>query len=420
MPDRHPPFPSPLAVHWQHDPSIVYLNHGSFGACPTAVLQAQQRLRNRMEAEAVRFFVEDYWSLMDRARAALGAFLHARPQDFAPIPNATYAVTTVLHHLARTGAIKAGDEVLVNDHEYPACLNNARDVCAMVGAAVVPVEIPFPVSGPEQVHDLIMSKVTPRTKAALLSHVTSPSGLILPVDRLVPELERRGVRTIIDGAHAAGFVRALDLSALGASYYTSNCHKWLCCPKGSAFLWVREDRQKGFRPLVLSNFAEKPMPGREPFLTEFDFVGTNDVTPFMAIPDAIEFMGKLFRDGWPAVFDHNRALLLKAREILCREWNVEPPAPESMLGNLCTLRLPEHPEPLRSKLAARRSRYHDALQEALIERHRIQVPVWNVAGKGRTIRISAQVYNSVGQYEYLAAAVAEELARERSAGSPAL
>jgi len=414
MPDRHPPFPSPLAVHWQHDPSVCYLNHGSFGACPTAVLHAQQRLRNRMEAEAVRFFVEDYAPLMDRARAALGAFLHARPEDFAPIPNATYAVATVLHHLARTGAIKAGDEVLYNDHEYPACLNNLRDVCGMVGAVPVPVEIPFPITGPDQAHDLIMAKVTPRTRAALISHVTSSSGLILPLDRLVPELERRGIRTIIDGAHAAGFIRNLNLTKLGASYYTSNCHKWLCAPKGSAFLWVREDRQKDFRPLALSNNAEKPREGRAQFLTEFDFVGTSDMTPFMVIPEAIDFMGSLFREGWSAIFDHNRALLLKGREILCHELKVEPPAPESMLANLCTIKLPEHPEPLRTKLAARRSKYHDALQEALLERHRIQVPIWSVAGKGRTIRISAQVYNSVGQFEYLAGAVGEELGRERS------
>ncbi len=414
MPDRHPPFPSPLAVHWQLDPSICYLNHGSFGACPTAVLHAQQRLRNRMEAEAVRYFVEEYWGLLDRARAALGAFLNARAQDFAPVTNATLAVATVLHHLARTGAIMAGDEILANNHEYPACMNNLRDVCGMVGATLVPVTIPFPVAGPEQVYDLIMARVTSKTKAALISHVTSSSGLILPLDRLVPELERRGIRTIIDGAHAAGFVRGLDLTKLGASYYTSNCHKWLCAPKGSAFLWVREDRQKNFRPMVLSNFAENPKPDRAQFLTEFDFVGTSDMTPFMAIPDAIEFMGKVFRDGWPAVFDHNRALLLKGREIVCRELKVEPPAPESMLGNLCTIRLPEQPEAIRAKLAARKSKYHDALQEALIERHRIQVPIWSVAGKGRTIRLSAQVYNSIGQYEYLAAAVGEELARERA------
>lgn len=408
-----PPFPSPLAVHWQHDPSICFLNHGSFGGCPTRVLHAQTRLRNRMEAEPIQFFVEDIWELTDRARAALGAFAGASPEDIAPVPNATVAVATVLHHLARTGVLKAGDEFLTNDHEYPACVNNARDVCAMVGARVVTAEVPFPIASPDEAYEAIMSRVTPRTRAALISHVTSPSGLVLPVERLVKDLEARGVRTIVDGAHGVGFLGSMNLEALGASYYTSNCHKWLCTPKGAAFLWVRRDRQAGFRPLVLSNFAEKPRPGRAQFLTEFDFVGTNDTTAFLVIPDAIEFMGTIMPGGWGAVLEHNRRLTLEARGVLCRTLGIEPPAPETMLGSLCTLIIgPHEPE----RLAAHRGRHPDPLQDALLERWRIQVPVWSVAGRHRTVRISAQVYNSIGQYEYLATALKAELARERSDG----
>ena len=401
----HPPFPSPLAIHWQHDPSVCYLNHGSFGACPTTVLHAQQRLRNRMEAEAVKFFVEDLWPLMDGARAALGRFVNARPQDIAPVPNATVAVATVLHNLVREGVLGAGDEVIAPDHEYPACLNNLRDVCGRVGAKVVGVEIPFPISSPDQVVDAVLSKVSVRTKAALISHATSPSALVLPLERIVPELEKRGIRTIIDGAHGAGFIKGLDLTKLGASYYTSNCHKWLCAPKGSAFLWVREDRKKNFRPMVLSNFAERAKPGREQFLTEFDFIGTNDVTPFLAIPAAIDFLGALLPGGWPAVFDHNRNLNLQARELLCRELNIEPPAPESMLASMCTLIFSKQPPPATPSPLG----YHDPIQEALIHKWRIQVPIWSVAGKCRTLRISPQVYNSIGQYEYLARAMKAEL-----------
>lgn len=417
-PRQHPPFPSPLAVHWQHDPSVCFLNHGSFGACPTRVLQAQTRLRNRMEAEPIRFFIEDSWDLLDRARGALGAFVGADPTEIAPVPNATYGVATVLHHLARSGALASGDEVVANDHEYPACLNNLRDVCAMVGARVNIAEVPFPIKSPDQAYDAIMARVTPRTKAALLSHVTSSSGLIFPIERLVKDLESRGIRTLIDGAHAAGFVPGLDLNRLGASYYTSNCHKWLCTPKGCAFLWVRKDRQSGFRPMVLSNNAEKPRPGRPQFLTEFDFVGTNDTTAFLVLPEAIEFMGEVMpgRDGvagWPAVFEHNRGLTLRARRVICDALGVEPPAPESMIGNLSTLALPAHEAQRWSRLAARPSRHHDALQDALLDRWRIQVPIWSVAGKTRIVRISAQVYNSIGQYEYLADALVEELARER-------
>jgi isopenicillin-N epimerase len=408
------PFPSPLAIHWQHDPSVCFLNHGSFGACPTRVLQAQVRLRNRMEAEPIRYFIEDSWGLLDRARAALGAFLGADAADIAPVPNATYGVTTVLHHLARSGVLGAGDEVVANDHEYPACLNNLRDVCGMVGANAVVAEVPFPIRSPDEAYYAIMSRVTARTRAALISHVTSSSGLVLPLERLVKDLEARGVRTIVDGAHAAGMVQGLSLNRLGASYYTSNCHKWLCTPKGSAFLWVRRDRQAGFRPLVLSNHAEKPRAGRAQFLTEFDFVGTNDTTPFLVIPDALEFMQGVLPGGWPAVFKHNRSLTLRARDAICAALGVKPPAPDEMIGNLSTTVLPQHEARLMERLAARPSVYHDALQDALLERWRIQVPIWNVAGRMRTVRISAQVYNAIGQYEYLAHALREELARERS------
>lgn len=409
-----PPFPSPLAVHWQHDPSVCFLNHGSFGACPTRVLQAQTRLRNRMEAESIRFFVEDSWGLIDRARNALGTFVGASPADIVPVPNATIGVATVLHHLARTGVLGAGDEVLANDHEYPACLNNLRDVCRMVGASAVVTRVPFPIRSEDEVFDAIMAGVTPRTKAALISHVTSSSGLILPIGRLVAALEARGIRTIIDGAHAAGFVEGLNLGGLGASYYTSNCHKWLCTPKGCAFLWIRSDRQEGFRPLVLSNFAEKPKPGRPRLHTEFDFVGTNDITAFLVLPEAIEFMGSVLPGGWPAVYEHNRALTRAGRDAICGALSVEAPAPDRMIGNLATITLPAHDEATRRRLSQRTSVHHDALQDELMKRWRIQVPIWSVADGPRTVRISAQVYNSIGQFEYLARALASELERERS------
>jgi len=367
-----------------------------------------------MEAETIRFFVEDTWALMDRARAALGSFVSARAEDIVPIPNATFAVTTALNHMTSTGYLKPGDEILANDHEYPACLNNLRAVCARGEVKVVMAEIPFPVTSPEQVLELLMSKVTPRTKAALVSHVTSSSGLVMPVEMLVPELEKRGVRTIIDGAHGVGFL-PLNLTLLNPSYYTSNCHKWLCAPKGSAFLWVRGELQKDFRPLVLSNFAEKPKPGRPAFHTEFDFVGTNDMTPFLTIPDAISFMPTIIPGGWPTVMKRNRDLTLAARDVLCRKLSIAAPAPDSMIACLATIPLPPHTPERHAKLLRRPTNYHDALQDSLLERWRIQVPIWSTGTPPkRVIRVGAQVYNSIGQYEYLAEALAVELERERA------
>ncbi|MCK6478349.1 MAG: aminotransferase class V-fold PLP-dependent enzyme [Phycisphaerales bacterium] len=465
------PAPSPLARHWKLDPGIAYLNHGSFGACPIPVLEAQARYRDRMEAEAIRYFVIDFDDLMDAARRDLAAFVNCPASDLAFVTNATIGVATVFDNEARLGRVKEGDQVIASPHEYPACLNNLRRICARVKAEIVMAEIPFPLSSPDQVVDAILAKVTDRTRLALVSHVTSPSGLVLPIQTIVDELKRRKVETVVDGAHAPGFTD-LDLEKLAPAYYTANCHKWVCSPKGSALLYVRPDLQVDFRPVVLSNFAEKPKPGRSQFLTEFDYIGTSDHTAFLAISDALRFMGTLLTSangratgglsasavptiratggspasavpagratgglpasapasmspaaispatiaaGYAAIRAHNRALVLRARDLVCRTLGVEPPAPDSMIGCLTSIFLPKHDEARHARLMARPSKYHDALQNALVEKHGIQVPVWSVAGRpDRLIRLSAQVYNSFEQYEYLARALKTEMEIERS------
>ena len=259
-----------------------------------------------------------------------------------------------------------------------------------------------------------MAAVTPRTRVLLISHITSPSALILPVEKIVPELERRGIACIVDGAHAPGFTPTVDVAGLGCSFYTANCHKWICSPKGSAFLFIREDRQKDFRPLALSNNAEKPRPGRKHLLTEFDFVGTADQTAYLSIPAAINTIAALVPGGWPEVMRRNHDLLIKARNHICATIGVEPPAPDSMLGPMSTIFLPPHEPDRLGRLMARPSVYHDALQDRLVTLHRIQVPVWAVPGDARRLfRISCQLYNAFPQYEYLAAALKQEIDAER-------
>ena len=296
------PRPSDLFKNWALDPEVVFLNHGSFGACPRAVLEVQSEMRAKMEREPIRFFMEQMDGLMDGAHAELAGFLKCRAEDLVFVPNATIAVATILMNLERE--LKPGDELLMTGHEYPACMNSMRRAAERTGAKLISVQLPFPLKSPDEIVSAVMAGVTPRTKVLLISHVTSPSGLIVPVERIVPELEKRGIVVIVDGAHAPGFVAGLDVAKLGASFYTANCHKWICSPKGSAFLHIREDRQKGaggFRPLALSNNAEKPKPGRSQFLTEFDYIGTNDCTSIYAIPDAIACVGGLVPGGWPEV-----------------------------------------------------------------------------------------------------------------------
>ncbi|MDX2016601.1 MAG: aminotransferase class V-fold PLP-dependent enzyme [Planctomycetota bacterium] len=409
------PTGSALAHHWALDPAKIYLNHGSFGACPRAVLAAQDALRARMEADAVAFFVEDFESLMDSSRAALANMLSCAPGCIAPITNATWAVATVADNLLWSGFLRAGDEILVPSHEYPACKNIMAQLASRTGARVVTVELPFPITGPDEVFDRVLAAATDRTRLALLSHVTSPTGLVLPIERLVPALEGRGIRTLVDGAHGIGML-PLNLGALRPSYYTSNCHKWLCAPKGAGFLFVREDLQTGFRPLALSNNANLPKPGRAQFLTEFEFCGTTDATAFLVLPEAIRFVSSLVPGGWPEVMRHNRALCLQGRAIVCEALNVAPPAPESMIASIATIILPPHhphDEPRRKALSQRKSKYHDALQDALLRTHRIQVPIWGLADKpDRFVRVSAQLYNTPEQYRELARALRTELDAE--------
>jgi isopenicillin-N epimerase len=419
------PAPGPLARYWKHDPNVVYLNHGSFGGCPRPVLDAQSAYRDRMEAEAVRYFVIDFDELMDKPRRDLAAFINCDAQDLAFVTNATVGVATVLENEVAAGRLRSGDEVISSAHEYPACMNNLRRICGRAGATVTMADIPFPLTSPDQVVEAILAKVTPRTRLALISHVTSSSGLVLPIERIIKELRARGVEVVVDGAHAPGFTE-VDIARMQPAYYTANCHKWICSPKGSALLYVRRDLQAGFRPVVLSNFAEKAKPGRSQFLTESDYIGTADHSAFMAISDALAFMGTVLtgpkptatpaevRAGYEAVRKANHELVLWGRDLICRTMGVAPPAPDSMIGSLTSIFLPAHPPELHARLMARQTKYHDALQQKIVDQYGIQVPLWSVTGKpDRLIRLSAQVYNSKAQYEYLAEVLKKEWEAEK-------
>ena len=389
-----------LAELWPLERGLVFLNHGSFGACPTEVLRHQATLRAEMEAEPVRFLSRELDERLDAARAALAAFVRADPDDLAFVTNATGGVNAVL----RSRVFAAGDELLTTDHAYNACRNTLNFVAERAGARVVVATVPFPVASPDEVVDAVLAKVTPRTRLALLDHVTSPTALILPIERLIAELAARGVDVLVDGAHAPGMV-PLNLATLGATYYSGNCHKWLCAPKGSAFLWTRRDRQPDVRPLTISHGANAVRPGRSRFRLEFDWTGTSDPTAWLTVPKAIEYLGTLVPGGWPALMARNRALALDARRRLCAAAGTPPPCPDDMVGSLASVRLPDGT----AEVGWRRP---DPLQQRLFEDWRIEVPVmsWPAAPR-RLVRISAQLYNRPEHYERLAQALGKELTR---------
>ncbi len=397
------PAPSPLARHWGLDPAVVFLNHGSFGAVPTSVLEAQRVLQARLQAEPVRFVVEEQERLLDEARATLAAFVGADPDDLAFVSNATHAVNTVVRSLA----LGPGDEILTTTHEYNACLNVLRVAAAREGPTVVLAGLPFPVHDPDAIVDAVLARVTPRTRLALISHVTSPTALVLPVDRIVVALAARGVDTLVDGAHAPGML-PLDVGRIGAAYYTGNLHKWACAPPGSAFLHGRRDRRGAIRPLVISHGATSPRTDRPRFRLEFDYVGYVDPSPWLAVPAALRDVPALVPGGWPEVMRRNHALALEARAVLSDALGTTPPGPGAMLGAMAAVLLPDRG----TRDAAEPTRYHDPLQDRLLTRWGIQAPIIPFpASPQRLVRVSTQLYNSRAQLEYLAEALRVELAR---------
>jgi isopenicillin-N epimerase len=386
---------------WPIDPAITFFNHGSFGSCPLPVLEFQRRLRDRMEADPIAFLGRDLEGLLDIARAALATFVGARPEDLVFVANATQGVNTVLRSLD----FQPGDELLVTDHEYNACKNALEYAARRCGAKPVVVPLPFPLKTPDQMVDAILQRVTSRTRIALVDHVTSPTALVLPIERIVAELKTRGVDTLVDGAHAPGMV-PLDLNKLGAAYYTGNCHKWLCAPKGAALLHVREDRQQLIHPLSISHGANTRREDRSRFLIEFAWTGTLDPTSFLSVPEAIRFMGTLLPGGWPEVMERNRATALEGQKILSQTLDIEPPCPPECLGSMAAVPLPD----LKSTQELLPPLFLDPTQQKLRALFKIEVPVtpWP-APPQRLLRISTQLYNTRAQIEELADALREIL-----------
>lgn len=367
------------------------------------MLAAQSELRSRLEAQPVRFMVRELPGLHEEAVAQVAAFLGADPQDLAVVGNATTGVNTVLRSLR----LQPGDELLLSDHGYRACRNAAEAVAAAAGARVVVARVPFPLRGPDEVVAAFLAAATPRTRLALIDQVTSPTGLVFPTDALVAGLQGRGIDVLVDAAHAPGML-PLDLDRTGAAWTTGNFHKWVCAPKGAAFLHVRRDRQDALRPLVVSHGATAPLRGRSRFQREFEWTGTADPTAWLAVPAALRCLEGMVPGGWPEVRRRNHELALLARRTLCEALRVAPPCPDAMLGSMAALELPPDP-------------HHDEeppephpLQSALLERHGIEVPVFGwPRPPARLFRVSAQLYNRAEEYAALGRALVDELARER-------
>jgi isopenicillin-N epimerase len=380
---------NPLRHHWLLDPKVSYLNHGAFGATPSRVMEGRFSWLEEIEREPVQFYDHVLGPQLEEARKALGAFVGAPSDRLVFASNATTGINTAL----AAQSLSDNDEILLTDHEYGATRNATRHYAQQSGAALRTVNIPFPISGAAAATEAILAAVSSRTRLLVIDHVTSVTGLVLPIAEIVSEMNTRGIDTLVDGAHAPGMV-PLDVEKLGATYYVGNCHKWVCSPKGAAFLAVREDRMNTLRPLVISHGAAVAVRNpAERLAVEFGWMGTSDPTPLLCVPLALRTMENLVDGGWPAVMARNRSLALKGRRTISELLEIDLPCPDDMIGSLATLPMGAGDGIVRTPFET------DPLQRNLWENHRIEVPVkpWPNAGH-RVLRISAQLYNVHAEY----------------------
>jgi isopenicillin-N epimerase len=391
---------------WRLDPEVTFLNHGSFGACPVPVLEAQRAMIDELEARPIEFLWTTFEDRLDAARSKVAAFLNADPQGLVFVPNATTGVSTVLRSLR----FEPGDELLTTNHEYNATLNALAEVARLAGARVIVARLPFEIESNDQAVETILAAVTPRTRLMHVSHVTSPTATVLPVARIVTALHARGIDTLVDAAHAPGML-PIDVEALGAAYWTTNGHKWLCGPKGSGVLYVRKDRHDRIHPLVISHGFSDLRPDRPRLWKEFDWTGTGDPTPYLALPVALRTVAALHPDGWPGVMRANHELVIAGRRRIAEALEVESRVPDEMIGSMAMIPVPIRPIP---------NEEIETLKASIVAEDRIEVPIhgWPVPAARESpdamptaiaVRISAQLYNEIEDFDRLAEVLAGRL-----------
>jgi len=371
----------PDASAWTLDPAVAYLNHGGFGATPAVVLAEQQELRARLEHNPVAFLTRELPGLLDQVRAELALFLVADPEGIVFVDNATSGMQTVI----AAAGLGPGDEVVLTDHCYGAVLAQLRRAAAQSGASLQIAGVPLPVPHDEAIIDAILARITGRTRLVVLDHIASCSGLVFPVEPIVAQCRERGIPVAIDGAHAPGQV-PVDLTRIGADFWTGNLHKWVSAPKASAVLYAAPQWRDSLQPLVASHGLH------DGFRPSFDWTGTRDPTALLSVPAALRFFEAA---GWDAAFQHNNDLSRAAAGLLAESLDT---GPAGTGGRAAAMNLVRLPAPITEDEAR-------ALETRLFERDRIIVPVtWH--SDWHWLRLSAQLYNTMADYERLAAALA--------------
>ena len=376
------------------DPDVVYLNHGSFGACPADVFTEYLRLHRRLEEQPVRFLQRERPHLLESARASLAGFVGADPADVAFVSNPTFAV----NEIARSLDLGPGDEVLTTNHEYGACRNVWQYVAERTGCTIVEAQLPMTFEAVGDCIDAIFAAASARTRVLFVSHVSSPTALTFPIAELCARGREHGLVTIVDGAHGPGQFE-LDVDRIGADFYVGACHKWLCSPKGASFLVARSEAQALLEPLVVGWGwgRHKKFDLGSPFLDQHEWLGTHDPAAVLSVPAAIEFQR---RHDWPAVRAdcHDRAV--RVLELADAVGGVDRIHDDDRFVQMAILELDESFLPSASV---------DEIQHRLLAEWQIEVPVTAWVDEGgrtrRLVRVSIQAYNSDRDIDRLADAL---------------
>lgn len=382
------PLPIPTRADFLLDPDLVFLNHGSFGAVPRVVQEAYEHLQREMERNPVEWLARRSDDLLGEARARVATFVGASADDLVFFPNPTTGINMVVHSLR----LRPGDQVVSTDHEYGAMIRTWRKYTAEAGAEWVPVEIPLPVTTEADFVERVWSAVTERTRVLFLSHITSATALVFPVAELCRRARAAGILTIVDGAHVPNHI-PLDIGALDCDVYAGALNKWVCAPKGSAFVWARPEVQQWLQPLVVSWGWESDHPGPSQFVDHHQWQGTRDLSPFLAVPAALDFVAA---HDWAAVRAESHRLAVAMRDAA----NAHTGLPAlsgggEWLGQMAAIHLPEGTDVAE-------------FQARLFQRHRVEVPcsMWN----GRPLlRVSCNAHTSDADVEALTAAISAEL-----------
>jgi isopenicillin-N epimerase len=370
----------PDASSWTLDRDLAYLNHGSFGAAPISVLAAQQGWRDALERNPTGFLVRQLPDLLAEVRAKLAAFLGADPAGLVFTDNATVGLQTVIAQLK----LESGDEVVTTDHAFVPVLTQLHQVAATTGAKIRVAHVPVTAAGTSEVVDAIMAETTGQTKYVVIDHVASCSGMVFPVGQIVAHCRPRGIGVVIDGAHAAGLL-PVDLDGIGADLWVGNLHKWLCAPKASAVLYAAPQWRDRLRPLVASHRFD------DGFQAAFDWTGTHDPSSLLAATAAMAFFEQI---GWPAVWEHNNDLAVRGAELVAGRLGTAAPGGD---GLTAAMRLIQLPEPL-GEFDARE------IERGLLDDYKVVVPITYHDG-WQWLRVSAQLYNTIDDYERLASAL---------------